>query len=198
MGNMFWDRNDGLMKMPPLPIHSTITGSPLLLSYRHIINQVLVIKNVIIKKTIIHLCRLHHNNMWKMTQWNEYCGNCPKLPPMSIQHDAQDFLSNQTRWHQIPVTHQKNAPRVALALCTNRKPKPNCTFIDKDGPQIEKEWIEEFKDWVGKTTVVSPAGIPTAIKYPHIPDKTTIGRPSRRLCWFQGMHGMPLGKYEKW
>jgi hypothetical protein len=88
---------------------------------------------------------------------------------------------------------KKYAPLEAIASWADRKPKPNHTFIDKDGPQIKQEWIKEFQDWVGKKTVISPAGIPTAIKYPLIPDKTTIGMPSRRLWWFQGMHSMPLG-----
>jgi hypothetical protein len=54
MGDMFWERNDGLMKAPPLPIHSTnqLTSHTVLQAH-HLIKP--IIKNFTTKKTIIHL-----------------------------------------------------------------------------------------------------------------------------------------------
>ena len=50
-------------------------------------------------------------------QSNEYCGYCPKVPPMSNKNDPHEFLPNKTSRHQILATHQKTAPLVATASC---------------------------------------------------------------------------------
>jgi hypothetical protein len=67
---------------------------------------------------------------------------------MSNQHDAHEFLTKLTSRHQIPITHQKIATLIATASCPDRKSKQNFTFINKDGSEIEQEWIKEFKDWL--------------------------------------------------
>lgn len=67
---------------------------------------------------------------------------------MSNENDPHEFLSNETSRHQILATHQKTAPLVATASCPDSKLKPNRTFINKSGSEIEQEWIEEFNDWL--------------------------------------------------
>jgi hypothetical protein len=56
--------------------------------------------------------------------------------------------TKHTSKHQIPTTHQKTAPLVAIASCPDRNSKTNRTFINKDGSEIEQEWIEEFEGWL--------------------------------------------------
>ncbi len=99
IGDMFWERNDGLMKAPPLPINSTNLLTSATVVNRHIINQLLVIKLIIknftTKKTTIHLCQLDH--MCRM--------NCHAMNIMGI---AQSYLQFQTKMMLMDFQLQQN------------------------------------------------------------------------------------------
>jgi hypothetical protein len=189
MGDMFWERNDGLMKAPPLPIHSTnLLTSPTVKQAHHqsiprhqayhqkFHNQENNHSPLPIGSHVQNelQCNEYHgychqayhqkfhnqeknhpalligSHVQNEVQCNEYHGYCPELPPMSNQDDAHGFSTStkQTSKHQIPTTHQKTAPLVAIASCPDRKSKTNRTFINKYVCKIEQEWIKEFEDWL--------------------------------------------------
>jgi hypothetical protein len=150
IGDMFWEGNAGLMKVPPLPHSTNLLTSPTVEQAHH---QSIPRHQAYHQK--FHNQENNHpplpigSHVQNALPCNEYHGYCPKLPPIS-NHDAHGFSTStkQTSKHQIPTTHQKTAPLVAIASCPDRNSKKNRTFINKDGSEIEQEWIEEFEDWL--------------------------------------------------
>ena len=149
---MFWERNAGLMKAPPLPIHSTnlLTSPTVEQAHHQSIPRHQAYHQKFYNQEDNHPPLPIGSHVQNELPCNEYHGYCPKLPPISNQDDAHGFSTStkQTSKHQIPTTHQKTAPLVAIASCPDKKSKTNCTFINKDGSEIEQEWIEDFKDWL--------------------------------------------------
>lgn len=64
---------------------------------------------------------------------------------MPNQHDANEFLTNQTRRHQIPTTHQKTAPHVAIASCPDMKLKPIAISLKKVDLKLSMSELKSSK-----------------------------------------------------
>lgn len=157
MGEAFWNTSDGSLTAVPRPATSYVKSETNKLTFPNISQvhhsegyanepswqrrhppQGMLEENVHPPSPLASKRGLYNSHR------NEYPSYCPTIPPISIHDDASQQSFDKTRRYLKSVEHQEVAT----------DSHPPCDAVsrrvikDKDGSDIEQEWIEQYQGWL--------------------------------------------------
>ena len=161
MGEAFWNTSDDPLKAVPRPVTSYVKSETNKLTFPNIsqVNpsagyanepswqrrhppQGMLEENVHPPSPFASKRGLYNSHR------NEYPSYCPTIPPISIHDDASQQSFDKTHRYLKSVEHQETDNRVATDSHPPCDAVPCRVIKDKDGSDIEQEWIEQYQGWL--------------------------------------------------
>ena len=161
MGEAFWNTSDGPLKAVPRPVTSYVKSETNKLTFpnisqvnhsagyanepsrqRHHPPQGMIEENIHPPSPFASKRGLYNSHR------NEYPSYCPTIPPISIHDDASQQSFDKTHRYLKSVEHQKTDNPAATDSHSPCDAVSRRVIKDKDGSDIEQEWIEQYQGWL--------------------------------------------------